>query len=158
MPVSMALEAHMFRFVRNLDRKVIFVVGFVSSFLLFATIILVQLADRDHEIARQKDTGLGATAGVDWSNPYSLWAHPRLVDAVFPLHRSARMYQAGVTLDPLQAPSSRRKIVRTGALWLAVNDPIHTIDEIAALAQRYNGYVVTEQNQTLAVTGEEGTL
>jgi uncharacterized protein DUF4349 len=148
----------MFNFIRSFDRKSTFAAGFVCSFLLFALIILVQLANRDQGIAKQKSTALSAVnSGVDWTNPYSEWrSGPRLLDAVFPLRSPSRMYHAGgIVLDQSSAP---RKIVSTGTLWLSVNDPIHAIDEISGIAQQYGGYITTQQNQIVAVTGAEGTL
>jgi len=143
----------------KLDRRASFAVGFVSSFLLFALIILVQLHHRDQELAYQKSTGLGAVnAGVDWTNPYSQWGNgPRLLSAVFTPQQSTAMYennkwQGRVDIAP------PRKIVRTGELWLSVNDPIRTIADITAIAQQYGGYTVNEQNQVRAVTGEEGDI
>jgi hypothetical protein len=146
----------MFKFIRSLDSKFSFAAGFVASFLLFAVIILAQLANRDQEIARQKSTGLGSTAGVDWNNPYNEWrSGPQLLNAVFPSRSPSPMYQkGGVVLEQSQP----RKIVRTGELWLSVNDPIRTITDITAIAQQYSGYTVNQQNQVRAVTGEEGDI
>jgi len=160
-PVSIALEARMFNFIRSLDRKSTFAVGFVTAFLLFAAIILLQLSNRDQEIAKQKGTGLGAVnAGVDWSDPYSQWhSGPHLLDAVLPsttMHKGAAA--AYLMMAPENAPAAPQKIVRTGRLSLSVSDPLRAINDISGIAQEYGGYLVTEQNQMRAVTGEEGQL
>jgi len=128
------------------NRKAAFAAGFLSSVVLLVTLIVIQDVNRRRELAMQKATGLGAVAGgeaaIGW-DPISLWQRRQLVDYVIPLELKPVAYLRASAPSPGEA-----KVIRTGSLWLVVEDVAGTAEQVSALAQQFGGFTAKAQTNT----------
>jgi uncharacterized protein DUF4349 len=151
-------------FFATIDRKAVFATGFLLPILLLFTLSVLNRWSAYRSISSNRTTGLAATTDVGWE-PIHLWqSRPNLIRAALQMEsapycgrvvRTGMMYQKSAASSPEEAP---RKISRTGTIWLSVNDPLRALDQMTAIAQDFNGYVVNAQNQMRVVSGEEGML
>src|SRR4051812_3337974 len=133
------------------NRKAAFATGFLLSFALLATLIIVQAVNRSRHMSSERSAGLASVAESElqpgW-DPISLWSSPRLVDYVLPLP-----YPRGAMLQLGALPESDAKVIRSGTLWLIVSDIPRATEQVAAVAHQFGGF--TAQSQAQLRAGEE---